>query len=128
MSTPHIDANLYCRKEERTELGDLSKLAFGARGKWKKIATQYGLEIHEIKEQMQRMIYNNAMKRRQLEDASKEIRSGEAESKSSADDVTDGRSESDDVRSEEIRRSQLETGNEMDSTSKRSDETSNSLD
>lgn len=55
-SKDYEDANQYTTKVMRTHLGDLSLLAFGARGKWKKLCNQLGLSIFGIKEQMERII------------------------------------------------------------------------
>ena len=122
-----MDANLYCRHPLRGHMGDLSNLAFGGRGRWKKIATQYGLTIEEIKEQMEKIIYNNAMKRRALEDASKKVRSGETESESSTNDSPIGSSQGDELWSDQIRREQLEEGDGLQQAPERSNEASDSV-
>jgi hypothetical protein len=49
----HIVANHYVPKAMRTHLGDLSLKAFGARGKWKKLANRYGLDVPDIIDQME---------------------------------------------------------------------------
>ena len=51
-----VEANQYVRKEMRTHLGNLSKIAFGARGKWKKLCNQLGLTVDEILEQMEAIV------------------------------------------------------------------------
>lgn len=56
MSKDHEAANLYVRKDMRTHLGDLSKIAFGARGKWKKLASKYGLTVDQVLEQMEAIV------------------------------------------------------------------------
>lgn len=119
----HEEANLYVPKPMRDHLGDLSKLALGSRCKWKKMATAHGLDVSEIKEYMERIIYNNAMKRKELEDVSKKIRSKEATDESNTTQSTDRDSSSDDLRSGEVRSAQLETGDGLQQTVERSDET-----
>jgi len=47
---------LYTTKEEREELAKLSMLAFGARGRWKKLADSLGITKDGIKEQMKAII------------------------------------------------------------------------
>lgn len=47
---------LYTTKEEREELAKMSKAAFGARGKWKKLADSLGITKDGIREQMKAII------------------------------------------------------------------------
>jgi len=80
------EASLYARKEKRTELGNLSKLAFGSRGAWLKHARKYGITLESIELQM-RAIVNYLVKNEtinentelleRLDDESKEVRSEE---------------------------------------------------
>jgi len=44
--------SLYAPKETRTRLGDKSLLAFGTRGKWKKLAERLFLGLNDIEKQM----------------------------------------------------------------------------
>lgn len=48
--------NQYTTKAMRDHLGNLSKIAFGSRGRWKKLCNELGLNIHSIKEQMEAIV------------------------------------------------------------------------
>ena len=65
------EVNCYVRKEMRTYLGDLSKIAFGSRGKWRKLADRLALTVDKIKEQMEAIVNYRLEKHR---DARKEVR------------------------------------------------------
>lgn len=72
MSKPSKDyeiPNQYARREMRQYLSGLSEVAFGARGKWKKLCTQLGLDIFQIKEQMETIV--NYMKENVVNETTK---------------------------------------------------------
>lgn len=55
-SKDYEEPNQYTTKAMRDYLGQMSKLAFGSRGKWKKLCNQLGLNIYGIKEQMEAIV------------------------------------------------------------------------
>lgn len=90
------EANQYTTKAMRDHLSDLSLLAFGARGKWKKLCNQLGLSIYGIKEQMEVIIEH---KRQYLESIKRqEVRPRETENDADTTSSTDGSGQGDDLR------------------------------
>lgn len=47
---------LYVNKEKRDELGFLSMICFGSKGKWRKLALRLGLDVENIENQMREII------------------------------------------------------------------------
>ena len=93
-SKDYEEANQYTTKHMRDYLSGLSLIAFGSRGKWKKLCNQLGLNIYGIKEQMEAIV---KYKQERLEYVKREkVRSRQTENEFDTSTVVDGSGQSND--------------------------------